>query len=300
MVTRKQALASVFHYLPDSGSPYSRHRHVLGNLRVNPLKITHYLYNTFLIETGALKIAIDPGALFMYYFRFTTLIPKSEWEGITHLLVTHGDPDHYWHVDRVAEASGAAVVCHKAMVRDVDGKQLMLGPRSKGLRLNAPIRNVHTIDVGETITFDGLKITGIKATHGDLVIKLGPISKTIKPGPEERIGWGAIGFDVLLGDVRLVNLGDTLLHSTEWQSIVEPDVLMIPIGGKAVHNTMDENEALEAVSIMKPATVIPCHYNCPALWTRKLNPADDQYFKREVERLGSSCIIMGDGESLEI
>ncbi|NNC64362.1 MAG: MBL fold metallo-hydrolase, partial [Gammaproteobacteria bacterium] len=161
------------------------------------MKITHYLYNTFLIEGAGVKVAIDPGALFMYFFRFTTLIPKSEWEGITHILVTHGDPDHYWHVDRVAEASGAAVVCNETMVRDIDGRQLMLGPRSKGLRFDTSIENVHTLSVDETISFDGLTITGIKATHGDLVIKLGAVSKTIRPGSEERIVWGAIGFDVL-------------------------------------------------------------------------------------------------------
>ncbi len=264
------------------------------------MKITHYLYNAFLIEEGNMKIAIDPGGLFLYYFRLTTLIPKSEWEGITHILVTHGDPDHYWHVDRVAEASGAIVVCNKTMVRNVDGKTLMLGPRSKGIEFNTPIKNVHTITVDETITLDGLTITGVKATHGNLIIKFGPISKTLKPGPEERVGWGAIGFNVCLGGVRVVNLGDTLLHAMEWQTIVKPDVLMIPIGGKAIHNTMDEDEALKAVSVMRPATVIPCHYNCPAFFTKNYNPADDQYFKKEAEKLGSGCIILGDGESVEI
>ena len=195
---------------------------------------------------------------------------------------------------------GAAVVCNKTMVRDVDGSRLMLGPRSKGLRFNAGIKNVHTIDVDETITLDGLEITGIKATHGNLVIKLGPLSKTIRPGPAERIGWGAIGFAVCLSDLRFVNLGDTLLHTTEWQSIVEPDVLMIPIGGKVARNAMDEDEALEAVGIIRPATVIPCHYNCPGLWTKKLNPGDDQYFKRQAEKLGSRCVILGSGEFVEI
>ncbi len=264
------------------------------------MKITHYLYNTFLIEEGNKKIAIDPGGLFLYHFRLTTLIPKSEWQGITHILITHGDPDHYWHADRVAEASGAAVICNKTMVRDVDGRTLMLGPRSKGLAFNTPIKNVHTITVDETITLDGLTITGTKATHGELILKLGPISKTVKPGPEERIGWGAIGFNISLGDVRVVNLGDTLLHAKEWQVIDKPDVLMIPIGGKAVHNTMDEDEAIKAVNIIRPTTVIPCHYNCPGLFTRKYNPADDQYFKRETEKLGSKCVILGDGESVEI
>ena len=67
------------------------------------MKITHYLYNTFVIESGDKKIAIDPGGLFFYFFRFTTVIPKSEWESITHIFVTHGDPDHYWHMDNRRE-----------------------------------------------------------------------------------------------------------------------------------------------------------------------------------------------------
>ena len=264
------------------------------------MKITHYLYNTFLIEEDNLKIAIDPGGLFLYYFRLTTLIPKSEWEGITHILITHGDPDHYWHADRVAKASGASVICNTTMVQNVDGRDLLLGPRSKGLVFDTPVKNLHTIDVNETIEIDGLAVTGIETTHGDLVLKFGPFAKTVHPGPKERIGWGAIGFDIKIGGKHLVNLGDTLLHETKWRTIIKPDVLMIPIGGKAAHNTMDEDEALEAVNTMKPQTVIPCHYNCPGLFSQHYNPADDKYFKREVEKLGLRCIILSKGESINI
>jgi L-ascorbate metabolism protein UlaG (beta-lactamase superfamily) len=55
------------------------------------MNITFYGYNTFVIESGDKKLAIDPGALFLYYFRLTTLIPKTEWNDITHIFVTHGD-----------------------------------------------------------------------------------------------------------------------------------------------------------------------------------------------------------------
>jgi len=49
----------------------------------------HYLYNAFIIEENNLKVAIDLGALLFHYFRLTSLIPKSAWEGITHLLIPH-------------------------------------------------------------------------------------------------------------------------------------------------------------------------------------------------------------------
>jgi len=262
--------------------------------------ITHYLYNTFVIKADRHKIAIDPGGLFLYYFRLSTLIPKSEWPDLTHILITHGDPDHYWHADRVAKASGAAVVCNKSMVRSINGKPLMLGPRSKGVAFTSSIKNLHTLSVDETISVDGLTVRGLKATHGSLTIKIGLISKTFVPGSDERIGWGAIGFDIKFADKHIVNLGDTLLHTSQWRNIIEPDVLMIPIGGKEVHNTMDEDEALEAVSLMNPTAVIPCHYNCPGLFTNKLNPADVNYFKSEVEKLNIRCLIMGKGDSVEI
>jgi L-ascorbate metabolism protein UlaG (beta-lactamase superfamily) len=264
------------------------------------MKISFYGYNAFLIELGDKKIAIDPGALFFYWFRFTTVIPKSEWESITHIFVTHGDPDHYWHADRVARASNAQVICNKTMVREVNGKALMLGPRAKGLAFTTEFNHLNLLAVGETIELDGMTISGLKATHGELVLKVGPFSKTVKTGPNERIGWGAIGFDIKLDGKRLVNLGDTLLHAKEWQSIKAPDVLMIPIGGKVAHNTMDVEEAVQAVKAMQPKLVIPCHYNCPGLFSRSQNPADDQLFKQEVEQAASHCKILGIGESLEI
>ena len=233
------------------------------------MKITHYLYNTFIIESGDKKIAIDPGALFFYFFRFTTLIPKSEWKDITHIFVTHGDPDHYWYMDRIVEISNAPVICNKTMVRNIKGKMLMLGPRDRGLVFTTPIEKLHTISVDETIKLDEMSITGIKATHGPVTFKLGPFSKTLHPGPNERVGWGAIGFKIQLDGKTIVNLGDTLLHEKEWQTIKDPDVLMIPIGGRIIPNTMNEEEALQAVRIMKPKLVIPCHYNCPVFFSKK-------------------------------
>jgi len=264
------------------------------------MRITHYLYNSFVIEFGDKKIAIDPGALFFYWFRFTSLIPESEWSSITHIFVTHGDPDHYWYTDRVAKASGATIVCNQTMLRETNGKKLMLGPRDKGLAFTTFLEKVESLSVNECIEIDGMSITGVKTTHGELILKLGPFSKTIKPGPEERIGWGAIGFNFILGGKRVINLGDTLLHEKEWQTICEPDVLMIPIGGKAIHNTMDVPEALRAVTIMRPKLVIPCHYNCPAFFTTTYNPADADLFKFEVEKSGSQCVILHKGDSIDL
>jgi len=44
---------------------------------------------------------------------------------------------------------------------------------------------------------------------------------------------------------------------------------MIPIGG-TIHNTKDVEEALQVVKLMQPKVVIPCHYNCPLFFSKKL------------------------------
>ena len=75
---------------------------------------------------------------------------------------------------------------------------------------------------------------------------------------------------------------------------------MIPIGGRAIHNTMNEDEALQAVTMMHPKHVIPCHYNCPAFFTKKYNPANVEKFKRGVEKTGAECHVMQYGDDIVI
>ena len=261
------------------------------------MKIKHYWVNTFIIQNDKVKIAIDPGQN-VYLFSLGSLIPKSEWSSITHILVTHGDPDHYWQADRVAKAAKAPIICGKNLVKQVGSETLLLGPRSRGIQYSTRVEEVYPLDVGEVVDLKEFQVKGLKAVHGHMKLKLcfGLIKLEIKTGPGERIGLGGIGFEIKIGGKVIVNLGDTLLQK-EWEGL-KPDVLMIPIGGRVVKNTMGEEEALEAVKIISPKKVIPCHYNCGALWIRKLNPADDEMFKTEVEKMGIECIIMKDGDEI--
>ena len=281
------------------------------------LKIRHFWYNTFIIQNDKVKIAIDPGQN-LWLFSLGSLIPKSEWSSITHILVTHGDPDHEWNVDRVAEASGAPVICGKDLVKRVGSETLLLGPRSRGVQYPTRLEKVYPLDVGEDVTLDGVRIEGIKAVHGPIVYPLlgmrykqrpvpeEGIGKIVvprlglgmkqKPGPGERVGLGAMGFKINIDNKIIVNLGDTLLQK-EWEGL-RPDVLMIPIGGMGGSIwTMDEAEALEAVRLISPKKVVPCHYNASMLWM-KLAPADAEMFKREVEKMGIECTIMKSGDEI--
>ena len=262
------------------------------------MKIKHYLYNAFLIEDGSTKIAIDPGQN-LWIFKLQSLIPKSEWNDITHILITHGDPDHHWQSDRVAKVSGAPVVCGKGLTKIENGQTLVIDPRGKELTSWITYENLHPLDVGESVTLNDVKIEAIKTIHGPISIPILGFKIKKQPGPGERTGIGSMGFKITIGDKSIVNLGDTLLLK-EWEGL-KPDVLMLPIGGLGNNTwTMDVQDAIEAIKLIAPKIVIPCHYNVPFLWIKKMAVADEQLFKQEVEKLGVICHIMHRGDEIDI
>ena len=262
------------------------------------MKIRHFLYNCFLIEAKGAKIAIDPGQN-LWLFDLRSLIPRSEWAGITHIVITHGDPDHHWQSDRIAEASGAHVICGRELTKSVDGQTLLVDPRGRGLTSWVPFANTHPLDVGESVTLDGVTIEAVRSKHGPIAIPVLGFKIRQSPGPNERVGLGSMGFKMTVAGKSVINLGDSLLLP-EWEGL-RPDVLMLPIGGLGNGTwTMDVTDALEAVRLISPKMVIPCHYSVPLFWIRKFAVADDQHFKREAERLGVECQILGAGESFEI
>jgi len=260
--------------------------------------IKHFLYNSFLIESANNKIAIDPGQYFSI-FNFTSLIPKSEWESITHILITHGDPDHHWQSDRVAKASNAPVVCGKNLAKAEGDRTLLVAPRGRELTSWVPFKNAHPLDAGESIILGDVEVEAVKSVHGPIRVPLLWFQVEKQPGPDERVGIGSVGFKITLDGKTIVNLGDSVLQKA-WAGL-EPDVLMLPIGGLGDNTwTMDVHDALEAVKLIAPRRVIPCHYNVPFLWIRNIAPADDQWFKREVEGLGIECCIMPRGSEVDI
>ncbi len=288
------------------------------------MRIKHYTYNAFTIEEGNTKVAIDPGQN-LKTFHKNSLIPESEWNEITHILITHGDPDHYAFAGPLARESNASVVC---------GTQLLGDFTRLGLD------TAHGLTVGGRVELKDIKVSGVKVNHGPLPIKMlgGLISVTAmvhegdKGGQEvylagfriQRIkkhmkvfshgtvkllfglirlekdnldfARGAIGLHIQFGGKSILNLGDSLIRG-EWRGLA-PDVLMIPIGGGKMPNTMSVQEALKAVKIIAPKLVIPCHYNVPYGFIKNVNPADDIFFRDEVLKMGVDCKILAYSEEI--
>jgi L-ascorbate metabolism protein UlaG (beta-lactamase superfamily) len=261
------------------------------------MEITHYLYNSFVIAADGLRVAIDPGGE-LYHFGFRPIIPRDVWSSITHVMVTHADPDHHWHTDRLVAESDATVICGTGLTQVRDGKRFMLGPRNRGLAFAYCPQKLVTVDAGSTVDAAGIRVTGLAAKHGPLSFRFGPIRKTLHPGAKERIGYGAMGFLLEIEDRIIVNLGDTLMLLDQWIGIPRPDVLMIPIGGDEVGNTMGIRDAIEVTKALQPRTVIPCHHNLPSFFKRNANPTDVRGFAEAVEALGIECRVLGRAETV--
>jgi L-ascorbate metabolism protein UlaG (beta-lactamase superfamily) len=142
-----------------------------------------------------------------------------------------------------------------------------------------------------------MSVTGIPAQHGPISFRVGPFKKTLRPGPTERIGYGAIGFIIRIDNKAIVNMGDTLFLGDQWSNISAPDILMIPIGGDLIGNTMGVLDAIEVVRRLRPRIVIPCHYNVPSFFRRNKHLTDDTIFVRETEKAGAECRVLMQGES---
>jgi L-ascorbate metabolism protein UlaG (beta-lactamase superfamily) len=238
------------------------------------MRFTYYGYNAFLIEGKEITIFIDPGQN-LHWRKLDSLIPKSRWSQADLILVTHGDADHAEYVTQVARSSDAPIVCGQALA----GKWLR-----KGL-------NVVSLDPGKHVSVAGVTIQGLPVQHGGPTWKVCGRSFTFKP---KFVGRGGIGLLFQVDGKHLLNLGDTLLIKEEWAGF-KADLLMVPIGGMT---TMDEAEALRAVSIIQPEDVIPTHYNWDILFYHR--PADAKWFKAEVEAAGFHCYPLQPGESLNL
>ena len=290
------------------------------------MKIKYFGYNAFLIEYAGLKLAIDPGKD-LWMLNLNSLVPRQEWKGVTHIFTTHGDPDHFDYAVTMAKESNAKVFCAEALLPDfqsenieklftvkvnnileqedirVEGLMTEHGALPVNLLLGLIQMNNEVIQdkqSGKKISFGPFKIfesnENIPAySRGTIKLLFGLITLV-----KENINFarGSMGFKITIGDKTIVNLGDTLLKQ-QWHGI-KPDVLMLPIGGAVAHNTMDEKEAIEAVKLIEPKTVIPCHYDCDFLWKRKANPADSIMFKAEVEKLGRVCHILKPNDEITL
>jgi L-ascorbate metabolism protein UlaG (beta-lactamase superfamily) len=146
-------------------------------------------------------------------------------------------------------------------------------PTSCSLQFRGDARRIEAGDVlRDELAIKGLNIEVVAAYN---------IDKPFHPAGE------GVGYVIELEGLRIYHAGDTDL--IDEMASIEADIVLLPIGG---YYTMDEKEAAEAVSCIKPAYVIPMHYG-----SVEGTDADTDLFKKLVEKRNKAKVIILENNS---
>jgi L-ascorbate metabolism protein UlaG (beta-lactamase superfamily) len=181
------------------------------------------------------------------------------------VAVTHGHNDHL----------GETVVLAKKTIAITEIAKYL---KSKGLP-------VEGMNIGGTITIDGVSFTMTPAAH----------SSWIEEAGIGCCGGTAAGFVIVMDGITVYHAGDTGLFSDMKLigDLYHPDVALLPIGGRY---TMGTAEAMMAAQFIGAKLVIPIHYNT---WDKIA--ADPHPFKRALEKTTDIRVtVLQPGESIEI
>ncbi len=130
-----------------------------------------------------------------------------------------------------------------------------------------------TVEVGRTYRWNSLVIETVPAYN---------VGKNFHP---RQNGW--VGYVVEMEGVRVYHAGDT--DFIDEMRNIRTDIALLPIGGTY---TMDVNEALKAVEVIKPKIAIPMHYG------EVVGSVDDA--KNFCERCPVDCKILEPYEPIDV
>ncbi|MGC1121035.1 MAG: metal-dependent hydrolase [Candidatus Methanofastidiosia archaeon] len=130
-------------------------------------------------------------------------------------------------------------------------------------------KNPVTMKIGDKKTVEGIPLEMVEASHHQSSCPT--------------------GFIIQMEGKRIYHMGDTYLDGVKPHGTI--DILFIPIGG---YYTMNVEEALKALDIVKPQLVIPMHYN-----TFPQIKADPSAFKKKGEEEGFSVKVFKFGETAQ-
>lgn len=218
----------------------------------------------FLINTEeGKKIAIDP-----FLTNNPVAVSKVEELKVDLVVVSHGHFDHLGDAITLAKQSDCEIVSIVEVCKYCS---------SQGAK-------THGMQIGGAFDFGFVKIKLTMALH----------TSSIGDNPIMYLG-NPCGILLSLEGKTLYHAGDTGIFGDmaligRLNSI---DLAMLPIGDNF---TMGPEDALEAVKMLKPNSVVPIHYN-----TWDIIKQDPEKFKRQVEaETDSQVIILEPGKSVKL
>lgn len=195
------------------------------------------------------KILIDP---------FLVMTPDYNAEGVTDIFVTHAHADHLGSAIEISKQTGATVTAIYELANYCE---------ARGAKVNG-------INLGAWINYDWGRVIAVPAFHSSSL-------------PDGTYGGCACGYIIeIIGGYTLYHAGDTCLNANMKMigEVYEPDVAMLPIGGKY---TMDIEHAAIAAEWIGASAIIPMHYN-----TYDAIKVDTDEFERRIREKGKMPFIL--------
>lgn len=224
--------------------------------------LTYYGHSAFLIDTGKHRILFDP-----YFTGNSQANLKADQVECDAILLSHGHDDHLGDTIPISIRTGAIVVTTLELADFLS---------SHGVK-------VHPMHIGGKHEFDFGVVKLTPAFHGG----------GIEGG--EGAYCTPCGFLLKFNGHTVYYPGDTSL-TIEFDLIGRLnhiDTVLLPIGDNF---TMGPEDALEAVRMLRPRTVVPLHCN-----TWELITQDPEAFKKRVEALTpASVTVVKSGETVEL
>ena len=212
------------------------------------MDIKYLGHSAFEIETTGKKILIDP---------FLVCVPNYKPENIYDIFVTHDHGDHLGSALKINKKIGAPITAIFELANYC---------AKKGAR-------TYDVGMGSWTEYSWGRAITVPAFHS---------SST----PDGMYGGCPCGYVFEIEGKTIYHAGDTSLTS-EMKTIgelYEPDIAMLPIGGKY---TMDIEHAVKAAEWLGASEIIPMHYN--TFDAIKVNISD---FERQIREIGKVPMVL--------
>ncbi len=225
------------------------------------MRLTWYGHACFLIETGTTRLLIDP---------FLTGNPQAsvtaDEVSADVILVTHGHADHLGDTVAIARRCGAMVVSNFEICNWLTAQG---------------VEKVHPQHIGGGFDHPWGRLKLTAALHGSAL-------------PDGSYGGNPSGLLFSAEEKTVYHAGDTgLFYDMKLIGDEGIDCAILPIGDNF---TMGPADALRAVQLLRPARVIPIHYD-----TFDVIRQDAAAWAAEVtEATGVPVSVLQPGESLEL
>ncbi len=222
------------------------------------LKVTFHGHACFSLEADGRQVLIDP----FLTGNPAADIPVARLPKVDAVLLSHGHGDHLGDAIPIAKRDGATIVATA---------ELAWYCRERGA-------TIHAMHIGGAHQFPFGRVKLVPAFHGGQVEGDATGQFTTNP----------CGVVVTMGGKTAYHCGDTGL-TLEMQLLAgRVDVMLVPIGD---NYTMGIEDAVRAVELVRPGTVIPMHYN-----TWDVIKADPEQFKRQVGDR-ARVVVLAPGQS---